>query len=92
MPDDDAAKMSHWNYRTFVRTLPTGAGDYEDQFFIGEAYYDDNGNVIAWSSEPSWPSGTTKVECYDDLARMMESMGKEVLVLDELERIVQVIE
>jgi hypothetical protein len=63
-----------WNYRMFHREV-----NGEDEFTIREAYYDDNGDIHLWSADPSFPSGETKIELMDDLARMLEATGQPVV-------------
>lgn len=66
-----------WNYRMFKRAIPSGEGDGDtvDDFYVGEAYYDDNGKLNGWTADPVSPSGETLVELLNDLANYGAAIG-----------------
>jgi hypothetical protein len=74
-----------WNYRMFRRVLSLPDGTTEEEFYIGEAYYDRPGpdaEVTSWSAEPIWPRGSTKMELMDDLSLMTAAMNQPVVDLE----------
>lgn len=75
--------LGGWNYRVFVRQVPTGEGDTEPEHFIGEAYYDkDSGDVVAWSG-PIEVVGQEDVKSVRaELLLMLDALDKPVLDYD----------
>lgn len=74
-----------WNYRMFRRVLPLPDGTTEEEFYIGEAYYDTRGpdaKVTSWSAEPVWPAGSTKMELMDDVSLMSAALSLPVVDLE----------
>lgn len=69
--------MSHWNYRMTVRSCKE-----EEIWEIREIYYDDNGNVTAWSKDPIAAMGTSWRELADELSRMSSVSGHRAFDLD----------
>lgn len=83
--DDTAPRIHHWNYRMFTRLAPIAdTGDYDEEHFIGEAYYDADDNLIAWSADPMSAFGDSPEALIADLNRMIEAVGKEPLAVEEL--------
>ena len=66
--------MSTWNHRVFKET--TNGQDY---YTIREAYYDDQGNLESYTSEPSHPGGVTSEELKADLANMLGAFASPIL-------------
>lgn len=68
-----------WNYRVFHRSVHDSIDTYEDEFTVREAYYDDEGNVNAWS-EPIAPHGGTFAELVSDLSMMLAGIHRLAVV------------
>lgn len=64
-----------WNYR--VMEQPDG------QCYIGEAYYDHDGNVTGWTNACA-PHGDTLDEVKDDLLHMMKALDLPTLKTEAL--------
>lgn len=74
--------MSHWNYRVVKRTYP----DNSTGFCIHEVYYDNDGEIEFWSTNPTSAFGETDQDLIDDLRLMSEALGLPVLDYDALPR------
>lgn len=84
-PEPSAASdIDGWNYRVFQQTGGS-AGNDEETFRIGEAYYDTDGTVVAWAV-PAEPAGSTLDDLRADLTHMLDATQHPVLDLDSLER------
>ena len=70
-----------WNYRVTFRPS-IGFPSYE----IREVYYDDTGKVKLYSKDPIAARGDTVDEFYSDMCLMMDSLDKDPLNLDVLDR------
>lgn len=82
-----------WEYRVIKKThkiqivddvlhKPIDGQYYiEDEYVIHEIYYDENGNIYAWTENPQYPYG----ESLEDLIGDLELMKKAFLlsVIDE---------
>lgn len=80
---ESVREPSGWNYRIMARSEPTGGDDYESNFIVIEAYYDDDGTVVAWCD--ATPMGTGDVESLaTDLGYMLEACQQAVLDYDDL--------
>lgn len=62
--------MKKWNYRLMRHTDAFG----REYFAIHEAYYDDAGNVTAWTDDAASPMGETKDEVREELERMLRAL------------------
>ncbi len=80
--------MSHWNYR-ICREEVTYPGDRSDPterkawfYTLREVHYDDDGEVRAWTAEPTTFAGDTPGEVIEALLRASNAWpGGEVLDL-----------
>lgn len=72
--------MGHWNHR--VTRQKTRFGDW---YAIREVYYDDQGNVTAWTEGEMAPVGETVEELRADLERMLAALDEPVLYVGEAE-------
>ena len=66
-----------WSYRVVVRN-----GEYA----IYEVYYDEVGNVSAFTDEPVYPTGESLEELGDDMQYYQQALRQPVLDYDELSR------
>lgn len=73
-----------WNYRFVRRQSPNPDGTMEEIFDVREVYYNADGSIQAWSSEPAHASGETKLELADDLSMMFAAIQKPVLEYGDL--------
>jgi len=64
-----------WNYRVMRHKSAQG----QVWFGIHEAYYNDEGEVTAWTDEPSQPCGETMEELKNDLGRMLRATDYPVI-------------
>lgn len=55
-----------WRYQPFFEENDDGP-----LFFIGEVYFDAEGNLEAWTNQPEFPSGENQDEMTSDLTRMI---------------------
>lgn len=80
--------ISHWNNRVMKRTYThlEGTPDEftEDYFAIHEVYYDDEGEVTTYTTEPTSPRGENIEELRQSLEWMMEATKKPVLNYDKI--------
>ena len=67
--------MKKWNYRVMRHTDAVGRTHYA----IHEAYYNDVGEVTAWTDEPSAPFGETIEELREELERMLRALDYPVI-------------
>lgn len=71
-----------WNYRVIRKPY-----DYKDLVFeeynVHEVFYDDNGNIESWTTEPISPYGDTLEELKNTLEKMLEALEKPILQEDE---------
>jgi tRNA C32,U32 (ribose-2'-O)-methylase TrmJ len=67
--------MKKWNYRVMRHTDAVGRTHYA----IHEAYYNDVGEVTAWTNEPSAPFGETIEELREELERMLRALDYPVI-------------
>jgi hypothetical protein len=81
------AEIDHWDYRVRGFTAFTGVpgADPEESHDIIEAYYDAEGNVVAWGNNIGAVGGTLD-ELRDELSLMLEACDKPVLDEDDLPR------
>lgn len=66
-----------WNYR-MVRDVHQVGDEEHEEYTIREVYYKD-GKIVAWSAEPSSPSGDTWQECGNDHAIMGRAIGQPIV-------------
>lgn len=77
-----------WNYRVVEYYSNENPGNFdipeEEKYFyhIHEVYYDEEGNIQAWSENPDHPFGLTDNELKEDLNKMLEAFNKPVLKFD----------
>lgn len=71
--------MGYWNYRLTVRCL-----DDEEVWEVREIFYDDAGQVTAWSQDPVAPAGLSWYECEEEIAHMAAVTSSPVFDLDTL--------
>lgn len=55
--------------------------DTEDRFTVRELYTDHETGALSWSTEPIAPHGETWAELADDLIRMEQCFGQDMLDL-----------
>lgn len=67
--------MTKWNYRLMRHTDAFG----REYFAIHEAYYNDAGEVTAWTEEASFVAGETKDEVRGELERMLRAVDYPVI-------------
>jgi hypothetical protein len=68
--------MSYWNYRILKLEDPDGN---ENIYQVHEVYYDDDGTINYWSSDPVSPSGTTTQELREDIQYQLNAFRKPIL-------------
>jgi len=71
-------EISNHGYRIAVREE-----DGFDRYFVVEAYYGKNGELVAWTEEPLAGEGDTLDMLLDDLQDMRLAYDLPVLILDE---------
>ena len=61
-----------WNYRVMKHTIaaPSNSNDW---FGIHEVYYDEDGAITMYSSDPMSPMGETEEELKSDIDKMMDA-------------------
>lgn len=69
--------MSNWNYR--VVRKPGFAN--EPYYEIHEVYYNEDGTIKYWSSDPMTPFGETPEELELDVTRMLKAFIRPLLKL-----------
>ena len=62
--------MATWNYRMTVMLL-----DGDEFWAVRELYYDEAGEVTAWSESPVTATGQSWRECLADLSRIVAATG-----------------
>jgi len=67
--------MNKWNYR-LMRHIDAFGREY---FAIHEAYYNDVGEVTAWTDDAASPMGQTMDEVRDDLEKMLRALDYPVV-------------
>ena len=72
--------MTTWEYRIARRTV-----DGETTYGIHEVYYDNNGGIRFWTTDPCEPAGETVEELRREMTRMYAATLKDVVDLDALE-------
>lgn len=73
-------RPKHWNFRLTVRTCQD-----EEIWEVREIYYDDVGEVSTFSVDPIAASGSSWLECADELARMVGIIAYPAFDLDTLQ-------
>jgi hypothetical protein len=76
--------MSHWNYRVIHRKVSAVNGYDEDTYSIHEVYYNDNGDIYAFSQEPVQAWSDTVVGLKWVLEKFQEAYNKPVLNYENL--------
>lgn len=71
-----------WNYRVLRHAEDPPPAEGEESFRIIEAFYDDGGDLYAWSTAE--PFGETVEELRRDLELMLSALDQPVLNYDEL--------
>ena len=66
----------HWNHRVMIRHHE---GTDETSMGIREVFYDDDGNIDAWTADDMDPHGETLEELRADLERMLACLERPVL-------------
>ena len=66
-----------WNYRVIVR---------DGEFAIHEVYYDDAGNIEAFTDEPVYPAGESVEELHKDVEYYQHALRQPVLDYHELSK------
>lgn len=67
--------MMKWNYRLMRHTDAFG----REHLALHEAYYNDAGEVTAWTEEPSHPFGESLDEIRGDLDKMIRALDYPVI-------------
>lgn len=67
--------MNKWNYRLMRHTDAFG----REYFAIHEAYYNDVGEVTAWTDDAASPMGENVDEVRGDLERMLRALDYPVI-------------
>ena len=67
-----------WNYRV----MRNGKDD-SVWYGIYEVYYDDDGEIYAWTAEPQEPFGNTPEELRHSLGLMVLALDKPILFLND---------
>ena len=73
--------MSHWNHRVFRREWEDGTVLYG----LHEVYYNDDGSIHGYTTEPVELQEETVEELREVLTRMQAALDAPVLVYDEVE-------
>lgn len=69
-----------WNYRIIKNKCP----DTEEIMYqIFEVYYDDQGEIDCWSSEPDTALGDSVPDLKEDLLHQLEALEKPVLIVKQ---------
>lgn len=70
-----------WNYRVVEHYNK----EHNETFYnIHSVYYDDNGKIKMWSSDPVYAQGDDLEDLRRELARMLEACDKPILNATEL--------
>ena len=88
-------RVSHWNYRFCVETVPDGIGGTEDVWTVREVYYDDEGKVNGFSADPMHAQSESCTGLADELLRMTNGFqlpnyrieGNELTEIGRVERL-----
>jgi len=83
MCNEEEFKISYWNYRVVSRQYEHG-DDIEESYTIHSVYYNGDGSIKAFSTEHTYPSGSTEKELKGDLEKMMDAFKKPTLTMSEL--------
>lgn len=70
--------MMGWNYRMLRHTHGPG----EEWLAIHEVYYDEKGNVVTWTEDPSQPIGDTVDDLRWDLEKMLQALDHPVIEVE----------
>jgi len=70
--------MVFWNYR-IIKTTQEGKVTYR----IHEVYYDDNGKIKGWTTEPVLPCGENMNELREDIFYFLQAFRQPILELKE---------
>lgn len=79
--------MRHWNYRILKRVIqpsPNSGNEPEDDFGIYECYYDRQGRIHSFSTEPRPVAASSLAELKDEISRMARAFKSPVLDYDKL--------
>lgn len=74
--------MVHWNYRIVKRAYVYDDGEKEWEFSIRETYYNDAGEITAFSAEPRALTGETLEYLKENLERCLRAIEKPILEED----------
>ena len=67
--------MNKWNYRLMRHTDAYG----REYFAIHESYYNDKGEVTAWTDDAAEVMGETKEDVREELERMLRALDYPVI-------------
>jgi len=70
--------MVFWNYR-IIKTTQEGKVTYK----IHEVYYDDNGKIKGWTTEPVLPCGENVDELREDIFYFLQALRQPIFELKE---------
>jgi len=71
-----------WNYRLCKQTVTTPSGELETVFAIHEVYYEEDGQITAWTERPAYPMGETRDEFLGDMYHYRQAVEKGIVDLD----------
>ncbi len=77
-----------WNYRILEEDVESNVpgAEPETMFTIREVYYNEAGDIEAYSAEPARPYGDTATDLGGDLRLMLRALDLPVLTPEELPR------
>jgi len=73
--------MSNWNYR-IMRSKFTERGNDIDYYGIYEVYYNNNGQIVAWSAKSMCPEQESAEELIEMLEMMLRADEENTLEYD----------
>lgn len=65
-----------WNHRVIKRVYDHG----EIYYNIHEVYYDDDGNIVSWTVDPTAPTGEDSEILRAELERYILALSKPILI------------
>ena len=77
-----------WNHRVVKKSTDTGDG-LDEIYEIHEIYYDDDGEILCYSENPTVPMGLDLSDLEGDLKLRLEALDKPVLEMKDLLKLVE---
>jgi archaellum biogenesis ATPase FlaH len=72
-----------WNHRVLKHEKKDKRASRE-WYTIHEVYYNKKGEIVAYTDDPVYPYGESKIELLEEIMRFMKCLDKPILIVDDI--------